>query len=184
MKLIKSTFALATALAVGAGVAQAQTPINIALTAYVNVKPGSTIQSVSINNATILQKIGKAINANLTGDRLAVNTNGAIVIINSAGTVLYNLSAGVYVGDDYPLADGNFNTSTKKGPNNATLDYWTRGYVYAYNPYYGYYRDYGQAIWFFDPIWAGTETSETGNVLSKVESQGFREQKGFGPELN
>jgi len=76
MKLIKSTFALATALAVGAGVAQAQTPINIALTAYVT--PGSTIQSVSINNATILQKIGKAINVNLTGDRLAVNTNGRL----------------------------------------------------------------------------------------------------------
>jgi hypothetical protein len=25
---------------------------------------------------------------------------------------------------------------------------------------------------------------ETGNVLSEIESQGFRKQKGFGPELN
>jgi hypothetical protein len=28
-----------------------------------------------------------------------------------------------------------------------------------------------------------SKSMETGNVLSKIESQGFREQKGFGPEL-
>jgi hypothetical protein len=28
-----------------------------------------------------------------------------------------------------------------------------------------------------------SRSMETGNVLSKIESQGFREQKGFGPEL-
>jgi hypothetical protein len=27
------------------------------------------------------------------------------------------------------------------------------------------------------------KSMETGNVLSEIESQGFREQKGFGPEL-
>jgi hypothetical protein len=28
------------------------------------------------------------------------------------------------------------------------------------------------------------EVEKTGNVLSKTESQGFRKQTGFGPELN
>jgi len=28
-----------------------------------------------------------------------------------------------------------------------------------------------------------SKSMETGNVLSEIESQGFREQKGFGPEL-
>jgi hypothetical protein len=61
------------------------------------------------------------------------------------------------------------NTSTKKGANNATLDYWTSGYVYVERYYY--YWDYGNAIWFFDPIWTGTETSTNqfnvkGNALA------------------
>jgi hypothetical protein len=29
-----------------------------------------------------------------------------------------------------------------------------------------------------------SKSMETGNVLSEIESQGFRKQKGFGPELN
>jgi hypothetical protein len=31
--------------------------------------------------------------------------------------------------------------------------------------------------------WMFSKSMETGNVLSEIESQGFREQKGFGPEL-
>jgi hypothetical protein len=32
--------------------------------------------------------------------------------------------------------------------------------------------------------WMFSKSTKTGNVLSEIESQGFRKQKGFGPELN
>ncbi len=148
MKKIKSILALVAALAVTAGVAQAVTPVTFSLTAYIDFHfsgssgGGNVIQAISVNNAQLLQKIGKALNANLTTAKLCVNTNGALLVTDAAGNTLYNLSDG---------AGSNWVTSIVGGVNHAVITNSTAGYAYVDG-------DFDNEFVFWDPIFTGTQT--------------------------
>lgn len=144
MKKIKSILALAAALAVTAGVAQAVTPVTFSLTAYIdfNGGGGNVIQAISINNAQLLQKIGKALNANLASAKLCVNTNGSLVVTDAGGVILYDLSDGT---------GSNWVTSITAGANGAVITNSTTGYAYVSG-------DFADQFVFWDPIFVGTQT--------------------------
>jgi hypothetical protein len=141
MKLIKSTIAMAAAFALWVGVAQAVTPVSFNLTGY--VQPGATMQTVLINNAVLLNHMGKALNVSMAGLKLCVNTNGSLVIADGAGTIVYDLSAGV---------DVTYNISTSVGPNNTLITNYTKGQVYVQN---------GNQFYFYDLVGTGSATTNS-----------------------
>lgn len=52
--------------------------------------------TLSVNNAVILSKIATQLNVSLAGDSLAVdNSDGHLCVLNSAGALVYDLTAGV-----------------------------------------------------------------------------------------
>ena len=140
MKMIKSILALAATLAVSAGVAQAVMPVTFSLTAY--VKPGSIIQPITVNNASILQHVGTALHVSTAGLKLCVNEFGDLILADAAGVEVYDLSAGEFT---------SYNQSITIGVNGYVITNYTQGHAYVNG-------NFGDEFGFWDPIAKGTFT--------------------------
>lgn len=170
MKSFKFTFLVTAALAVAAGVAQAQTiptiPLTVSAAVYYKPEGSTKIKAVSINNQVLLQKIANALGKDNDGVarikssyKLAVANNGDIVIIDSAGEIVYNLTDGVSINGD--------NEKWTTGPNGADVRSYKNRWVYIGSEY---------NVYFWDPVWSGTinNNDETINLKGNAISDWLR----------
>jgi hypothetical protein len=107
----------------------------------------------------LLQKIGKALNVNLSTAKLCVETNGSLVITGAGGVVLYDLSDG---------AGSNWVTSITKGVNGS----FNTNYITGSASVNG---DFADQFSFWDPIFVGSQTPfiDTNAPLAKVQAFDF-----------
>jgi len=124
-----------------------------------------------------LNKIAAALNTKFAaGTKLAVNTNGNVVIVDISNNILYDLTAGVSTGGYQTLS-----TSTAPGPNGSTTTTTT------YQEGFAGVED-GDDFAFADPQWSGTETStNTFNVTAAalaVWIEIYIEQYGYTEQVN
>jgi hypothetical protein len=161
MKLIKFASALVAGLALAGGVAKAQIPATFAFTA--GYDDGST---ATINNSVILSKVASYLNITLPSSaKLAFNTNGNLVIVDSANAIILDLTEGTNA-NDY------LSTNITPGINGGMVTNIT--YVFRQVN-----SDGDGPLFFYDPIWTGNAslnndlaTSDLFNIKGKALATG------------